>query len=217
MSLGTTLTRERTSTYQSQLYTPIQITSTRSPTAAAPSGPPKTTEDHQFWNSANGEWVETQDLNPTDRLLGTNGTEHKPHGIATSLGYRNKAYDLTVDQTHNYFVINSAGQAALVHNCIRFNLSDDFAAELRSSSNFPNLRNDRVALPSEARWKQATDEMGAKASAIMANPDAGLELGNSEAAGGIYIIFDETTGSILRTGKSNDLVRNEADHKRDFS
>ncbi len=77
-----------------------------------------TTEDHHFWNETDREWEETRDIEFGDTLLSTEGSSVTVVGLdwnATSYG---PAFDLTVDETHTYYVtVGDDDTPVLVHNC----------------------------------------------------------------------------------------------------
>ena len=75
------------------------------------------TEDHRFWSATDADWVELQDLDPDDVLLSPDGATVTVDWLDWDAGVTTDAYDLTVDQEHNFFVsADTTGQPVLVHN-----------------------------------------------------------------------------------------------------
>ena len=78
------------------------------------------TEDHRFWSVADDDWVELQDLDTSDVLLSPDGATVTVDFLDWDAGVTTDAYDLTVDQEHNFFVTADAtGEPVLVHNQTR--------------------------------------------------------------------------------------------------
>lgn len=74
-----------------------------------------TTWDHPFWNDTDGEWQRAADLDSGDVVLTADGGSLVVGGVDWSTTGWGGAYNLTVDETHTYFV--GVGDAeALVHN-----------------------------------------------------------------------------------------------------
>lgn len=42
-----------------------------------------------------------------------------------------------------------------------------------------------------------------------------ISAAEAEAKGGVYLLRDAETGQVIRTGRTNDLLRREAEHLRD--
>ena len=75
------------------------------------------TEDHRFWSVTDDDWVELQDLDTSDVLLSPDGATVTVDWLDWDAGVTTDAYDLTVDQEHNFFVTaDTTGQPVLVHN-----------------------------------------------------------------------------------------------------
>ncbi len=75
-----------------------------------------TTEDHRYWNATDGEWQESQHLDPGDRLLDASGGIVLVQGLDWATLRTAPAYDLTITDVHSYYV--GAGDLnVLVHNC----------------------------------------------------------------------------------------------------
>ena len=75
------------------------------------------TEDHRFWSVTDDDWVELQDLDTDDVLLTPDGATVTVDFLDWDAGVTTDAYDLTVDQEHNFFVTaDTTGQPVLVHN-----------------------------------------------------------------------------------------------------
>ena len=75
------------------------------------------TEDHRFWSVTDDAWVELQDLDTSDVLLTPDGATVTVDWLDWDAGVTTDAYDLTVDQEHNFFVTaDTTGQPVLVHN-----------------------------------------------------------------------------------------------------
>ena len=75
------------------------------------------TEDHRFWSVTDDDWVELQDLDTSDVLLTPDGATVTVDWLDWDAGVTTDAYDLTVDQEHNFFVTaDTTGQPVLVHN-----------------------------------------------------------------------------------------------------
>ena len=78
-------------------------------------GPVWTTEDHLFWNVTDGEWQESQELDPGDGLLSSTGGSVLATELDWSTAHVDIAYDLDVSGFDTFFV--SVGEeSALVHN-----------------------------------------------------------------------------------------------------
>lgn len=76
-------------------------------------GTVKTTADHPFWNATEGRWQRADELDAGDDLLADDGSHIAVLGLAVD--NRAKAYNLTVDDIHTYFVMAN-GRSILVHN-----------------------------------------------------------------------------------------------------
>jgi hypothetical protein len=75
------------------------------------------TEDHLYWNATRHEWQEAQLLRPGDRLLTPTGPATRAVvGIDWTTSHRGAAYNLTVADTHTYYVV-AGTMPVLVHNC----------------------------------------------------------------------------------------------------
>ena len=75
------------------------------------------TEDHRFWSVTDDAWVELQDLDTSDVLLTPDGATVTVDFLDWDAGVTTDAYDLTVDQEHNFFVTaDTTGEPVLVHN-----------------------------------------------------------------------------------------------------
>ena len=75
------------------------------------------TEDHRFWSVTDDDWVELQDLDTSDVLLSPDGATVTVDFLDRDAGVTTDAYDLTVDQEHNFFVTaDTTGEPVLVHN-----------------------------------------------------------------------------------------------------
>ena len=75
------------------------------------------TEDHRFWSVTDDDWVELQDLDTSDVLLSPDGATVTVDWLDWDAGVTTDAYDLTVDQEHNFFVTaDTTGEPVLVHN-----------------------------------------------------------------------------------------------------
>ena len=76
------------------------------------------TEDHRFWSVTDNGWVELQDLDTTDVLLTPDGATVTVDWLDWDAGADAAAWDLTVDQEHNFFVAadDAAAEPVLVHN-----------------------------------------------------------------------------------------------------
>ena len=75
------------------------------------------TEDHRFWSITDTAWVELQDLDPTDILLTPDGATVTVDHLDWDAGVAAPAWDLTVDQVHNFFVAaDDSAEPLLVHN-----------------------------------------------------------------------------------------------------
>jgi hypothetical protein len=76
-----------------------------------------TTEDHPYWSTTRHEWQEAQQLRPGDRLLTPTGSAKRAVvGIDWATSHRGPAYNLTVADTHTYYVL-AGDTPVLVHNC----------------------------------------------------------------------------------------------------
>ena len=77
-----------------------------------------TTEDHHFWNEADREWAESRGIDLGDELLTIDGTTVSVVGLDWSTATYEQAFDLTVDETHTYYVtVGDDDTPVLVHNC----------------------------------------------------------------------------------------------------
>ena len=75
------------------------------------------TEDHRFWSVTDDDWVELQDLDTSDVLLTPDAATVTVDFLDWDAGVTTDAYDLTVDQEHNFFVTaDTTGEPVLVHN-----------------------------------------------------------------------------------------------------
>ena len=75
------------------------------------------TEDHRFWSVTDQDWVELQDLDTDDQLLTPDGVMVTVDWLDWDAGVTAPAWDLTVDDVHNFFVTAEAdGEPLLVHN-----------------------------------------------------------------------------------------------------
>jgi hypothetical protein len=74
-----------------------------------------TTEDHPFWNETDGEWRQAEDLDEDDELRTADGDTITVEGIDDGTERTDTAYNLTVDQTHTFYV-TVGDDEALVHN-----------------------------------------------------------------------------------------------------
>ena len=75
------------------------------------------TEDHSFWSITDTDWVELQDLDTTDILLTPDGSTVTVDWLDWNAGATAPAWDLTVDDVHNFFVAADANaEPLLVHN-----------------------------------------------------------------------------------------------------
>ncbi len=74
-----------------------------------------TTEDHGFWKVTDGEWQESQDLDPGDRLLTVDGDEVLAEGLDWSTVHTADAYDLDVADLDTFYV-GAGDESVLVHN-----------------------------------------------------------------------------------------------------
>ncbi len=75
------------------------------------------TEDHRFWSITDDSWVELQDLDTTDVLLTPDGVTVTVDWLDWDAGVTAPAWDLTVDQEHNFFVAaTGSAEPLLVHN-----------------------------------------------------------------------------------------------------
>jgi len=75
------------------------------------------TEDHRFWSVTDDAWVELQDLDSDDQLLTPNGAMVTVDWLDWDAGVTAPAWDLTVDQEHNFFVAaDGSAEPLLVHN-----------------------------------------------------------------------------------------------------
>jgi len=75
------------------------------------------TEDHRFWSVTDTAWVELQDLDTDDVLLTPDGVMVTVDWLDWDAGVDAPAFDLTVDQEHNFFVAaDESAVPVLVHN-----------------------------------------------------------------------------------------------------
>ncbi len=77
----------------------------------------RTTEDHRYWNETDQAWQESQDLDPGDLLLTSDGGTIAVDGLDWTTVEWGPAYDLTVDDLHTYYVSSDSGDEVLAHNC----------------------------------------------------------------------------------------------------
>ena len=75
------------------------------------------TEDHRFWSITDSDWVELQDLDTDDVLLTPDGVTVTVDWLDWAAGATAPAFDLTVDDVHNFFVAaDHSAEPVLVHN-----------------------------------------------------------------------------------------------------
>ena len=91
------------------------------------SGPAiRTTPDHEI-RAADGSWIEVQDLNTGDDVVGLSRLRATPQGAVqgtttetvseVKFDGSEDVYDLRVDGTHNFFASESGEKSVNVHNC----------------------------------------------------------------------------------------------------
>ncbi|MGQ0847175.1 MAG: polymorphic toxin-type HINT domain-containing protein [Sporichthyaceae bacterium] len=141
-----------------------------------------TREDHPFWNATDGQWQEAQDLDAGDTLLTADGRLVPVNGLRVDAETTDKAYNLTVDGIHTYYVVtgdaNAVGKPAtgpvvLVHNTCDFSLFSgtggihgtlnedgvvDFAIERGNS-----------AIPGHQMFNEMMDHFGDRVTAVRGN------------------------------------------------
>ncbi|MFC7079567.1 LAGLIDADG family homing endonuclease [Halorussus caseinilyticus] len=86
----------------------------------------RVTPDHEI-RAENGEWVEASHLSAGDEIIGLSKPLATPHGTEHEMTVETVAnvetdgtedvYDLTVEDTHNFFASESGKEALNVHNC----------------------------------------------------------------------------------------------------
>jgi RHS repeat-associated protein len=74
-----------------------------------------TTEDHPFWNDTNQAWEQPQNFDLGDNVLTANGTALSARGLKPGTARWAKAYNLTVEGIHTFYVYIGANPT-LVHN-----------------------------------------------------------------------------------------------------
>jgi intein/homing endonuclease len=74
------------------------------------------TDEHPFFVSGNGEWVDAEELEAGDLLLTPEGETVKVEAVR-SYTKTVKVYNLTVEEAHTYYVEAGDGEFVLVHNC----------------------------------------------------------------------------------------------------
>jgi hypothetical protein len=74
-----------------------------------------TTSDHPFWNETDEEWQQADDLDEGDKLRTAEGDTITVEGLDEDSERTATAYNLTVDQTHTFYVTVGHDEA-LVHN-----------------------------------------------------------------------------------------------------
>lgn len=74
-----------------------------------------TTEDHRYWNATDGEWQQSQDLDPGDLLLSADGDLVTVGGLDWTSLRTAPAYDLTIADFHAFYVA-VGNKSVLVHN-----------------------------------------------------------------------------------------------------
>jgi RHS repeat-associated protein len=74
-----------------------------------------TTASHPFWNATDREWQYASALNIGDAVLTASGDRLRVRGLRPQSLRADRAYNLTVDGIHSYFVA-AAGEMVLVHN-----------------------------------------------------------------------------------------------------
>jgi RHS repeat-associated protein len=75
-----------------------------------------TTENHLFWNATDGQWQESQDLDPGDRLLTASGEIVTVVRLDWSTVHTAPAFDLDVADIDSFYVA-AGDERVLVHNC----------------------------------------------------------------------------------------------------
>jgi hypothetical protein len=93
--------------------------------------PVLTTGQHKFWNQTKHAWTPAQDLRNGDLLLDANGGL-RPYGRLDDKGSVGLAYNLSVENTHTYFVF-AGDTPLLVHNQTSFCPYVRFAKQLQRS------------------------------------------------------------------------------------
>ena len=76
------------------------------------------TDEHPFFVSGDGEWVDAEDLEGGDLLLTPEGETVKVEAVR-AYAKAEKVYNLTVEGAHTYYVEAVDGKYVLVHNCKR--------------------------------------------------------------------------------------------------
>ena len=97
-----------------------------------------TTEDHPFWNHADGEWQRADALDVGDLVLAADGATLTVDGMDWASARTTLAYNLTVNDINTYFV-EVGGDEALVHNangCNLWKLAREGAESTRRHSRF---------------------------------------------------------------------------------
>ena len=74
-----------------------------------------TTEDHPFWNDTDQAWQRADALDPGDHLRTPDGVDVTVAELITSGARHGRAYNLTVDDLHTYYVL-AGDTPVLVHN-----------------------------------------------------------------------------------------------------
>jgi hypothetical protein len=161
------------------------------------------TRGHPIWSATERTWLTANGIVGHNTLAAT-GDLLSVNELST-VAESTDAYDLSVDGWPNFFIVNTAGQSALVHNsnCSRLDIS--FGEDLvplyrrdRSNSNFVDYLNQNQPFPEVARFDEAVSDFGARINEIVAG--TGQAIGQ-QGPRGIYVLYDELTGEIVRTGR----------------
>jgi hypothetical protein len=99
-----------------------------------------TTEDHPYYNVTDKQWERADRLDPGDSLYTSNGTIVRVGGLRLETRRLDVAYNLTVADTHTFFVLNR-NTPVLVHNSCLDGInvySDDFGATWAKVEGAPN-------------------------------------------------------------------------------
>lgn len=79
------------------------------------SGDVVTTEDHRYWNVTDRQWQQSQELDEGDRLRSADGSVVTVEGLDWATVHTSRAYDLTIDDLHTFYV-SAGAEDVLVHN-----------------------------------------------------------------------------------------------------